>query len=69
MLRGINRQSIFKSKNNRRKFIFIVSEYRELEKFRVFGYCLMDNHAHLLIQEGEDDISTVVKRISSSYVY
>jgi REP element-mobilizing transposase RayT len=69
MLRGINRQSIFQSEKDKSKFIFIVSEYRESEKFRVFGYCLMDNHAHLLIQEGEDDISTVVKRISSSYVY
>ncbi len=29
----------------------------------------MDNHAHLLIQERVDDVSTIVKRISSSYVY
>lgn len=69
MLRGINRQSIFESEDDKSKFISIVSEHRKSEKFRVFGYCLMDNHAHLLIQEGEDDISTVVKRISSSYVY
>ncbi|WIV10403.1 transposase [Proteiniborus sp. MB09-C3] len=69
MLRGINRHSIFESENDKSRFISIVSEYRESEKFRVFGYCLMDNHTHLLIQEGEDDISTVVKRISSSYVY
>jgi REP element-mobilizing transposase RayT len=49
MLRGINRQSIFESENDKSKFISIVSENRESEKFRVFGYCLMDNHAHLLI--------------------
>ncbi len=69
MLRGINRESIFENENDKSRFISIVSECRESENFRIFGYCLMNNHTHLLIQEGEDDISTVVKRISSSYVY
>lgn len=69
MLRGINRQTIFENDADKNRFIVILSEYNKSEKFRVFGYCLMDNHVHLLIQEGEDDISTVIKRISSSYVY
>jgi len=36
--------------------------------FHLFSYCLMDNHIHLLIKES-DNISNVIKRISSSYVY
>lgn len=29
----------------------------------------MDNHAHLLVNEGEDEISRIIKRIGTSYVY
>jgi REP element-mobilizing transposase RayT len=38
-------------------------------KFYVYAYCLMDNHAHLLINEGEDIISRIMKRIGTSYAY
>ena len=69
MLRGINKQSIFESNDEKKRFISIITEQRELERIKIFGYCMMDNHVHLLIQEGTDDISTAVKRISSSYVY
>ncbi len=37
MLRGIKGQSIFKSGNDKSKFISIVIKYRESEKFRVLG--------------------------------
>lgn len=39
------------------------------KKFDVYAYCLMDNHVHLLINEGEDNISRIMKRIGSGYVY
>ena len=29
----------------------------------------MDNHAHLLINEGTDEISRIMKRINTSYAY
>jgi len=39
------------------------------KKFYIHAYCLMDNHAHLLINEGEDEIARIMKRIGSSYAY
>ena len=69
MLRGINKESIFESNDEKKRFISIISEQRELQRIKIFGYCMMDNHVHLLIQEETDDISTVIKRIGSSYVY
>ena len=41
----------------------------EAKKFSIYAYCLMDNHAHLLINEGEDKISRIMKRINTSYAY
>lgn len=69
MIRGINKQLIFKSDTDKNKFILILCDHKELQRFKIYGYCLMDNHLHLLIQEDGDDISTAIKRISSSYVY
>ncbi|MDY0234545.1 MAG: transposase [Gudongella sp.] len=68
MLRGINKQTIFESDDDRYQLLATMKRFVDTNKFILFGYCLMDNHVHLLIQELEDDISTAIKRISSSYV-
>jgi putative transposase len=39
------------------------------KKFYIHAYCLMDNHIHLLINEGEDEISRIMKRIGTRYAY
>jgi putative transposase len=68
MLRGINRQTIFESDDDRYEFLGKLKKYVDMKKFVLYGYCLMDNHVHLLLQESEDDISNAIKRISASYV-
>lgn len=68
MLRGINRQTIFEDDQDRTKFLEVLKKYKEMSYFQLYSYCLMDNHIHLLMKESEN-ISNVVKRISSSYVY
>ncbi len=67
MLRGINRGNIFES--NQDKAFFLNSMYRAREKssFKVIGYCLMNTHVHLLLQESEE-IGVSMKRITVSYV-
>ncbi|MDO9555128.1 MAG: transposase [Atribacterota bacterium] len=67
MLRGINRSNIFESDQD--KAFFLNSMYRARKKgsFRVIGYCLMNTHVHLLLQESEE-IGVSIKRITVSYV-
>ncbi|MGM0904034.1 MAG: transposase [Bacillota bacterium] len=69
MLRGINKQTIFEEDEDKRKFLETLKKYKEISKFDLYAYCLMDNHIHLLIREKEESISISIKRISSSYVY
>lgn len=69
MWRGINRQTIFEDDEDRRKFLETLKKYRDISQYELYGYCLMDNHVHLLMRESEETISSVIKRISSSYVY
>jgi len=35
----------------------------------LIAFCIMDNHAHLLLQEREEDIANIMKRINISYVF
>ena len=69
MLRGINKQNIFEDEEDRKRFLETLEYYKRQSSYLLYGYCLMDNHIHLLIKEKDESISQVIKRISSSYVY
>ncbi|WP_042143509.1 transposase [Paucisalibacillus sp. EB02] len=69
ILRGINRQTIFEDDEDRLRLLETLERYKKVSKFRLFCYCLMDNHIHLLVQEKEESISKAIQRISASYVY
>ena len=43
--------------------------YREAGGCALPGYCLMPNHVHLLIREGNEPLSTLFRRIGASHVY
>jgi putative transposase len=66
MLRGIDKRNLFFDDEDRARFIENLIKSREKGKFENLGYCLMDNHIHLLLKESED-IGTSMKRITVSY--
>jgi len=77
MLRGIDRRDIFADDQDRDKFLKILyavtspkdHDGNPLQPYcHIHAYCLMDNHIHLLIAEGSENIGTVMKRIGVSYV-
>lgn len=69
MVRGINKQSIFEDDEDRQRFLQTLGHYKMLSNYLLYGYCLMDNHVHLLIKETTEPLGQLVKRISSSYVH
>jgi REP element-mobilizing transposase RayT len=69
MVRGINRQDIFHDDEDREKFLATLKRVKEISQCQVYGYCLMDNHVHLLIREGKEGISQIMKRIGIAYAY
>ena len=68
MLRGINQQQIFQEEDNL-KFLQIVKECKAISEFKLFAYCLMGNHVHLLIKEGKEPLELIFKRIGNRFVY
>lgn len=69
MLRGINQQVIFEQSEDYEKFTEILNKYKAISGYKVFAYCLMSNHIHLVIKEEKESIEQIIKRIAGSYVY
>ena len=69
MLRGISQQQIFEDAEDDDKFIQILKESKAVSEFKLFAYCLINNHIHLLIKPEKEPIEQVFKRIGARYVY
>ena len=69
VMRGVNRQRIFEDQQDHEKFLEILKEYRQISGYKVFAYCLMGNHFHLLMRFDGEPIEQAIKRIGAKYVY
>lgn len=67
--RGINQQNIFCCEDDYERFLNTLSRYSRKSSCEIYAYCLMDNHIHLLLKEGQEPLATTMKRIGTSYVY
>lgn len=65
--RGIERRSIYHSDRERERFLEFLKDSQEKFQIRIFAYCLMDNHYHLLIQIKEANLSQMMKYLNGSY--
>lgn len=63
MVRGIGKMNIFPTRSDKEAYLQIVSGVRRTKHFDLIAYCIMDNHAHLLVREQEEQMSAVMKSI------
>ena len=54
MLRGINRQQVFEDDEDRERFLETLENYKDECGYRIYAYCLMGNHIHILLKEGKE---------------
>ena len=69
MLRGIDRQKIFEDVPDRLVFLEFLEGCRQQCGFRLYAYCLMDNHVHILLRVGKESLESIMKRLACRYVY
>ena len=69
ILRGINRQIIFEDNNDFIYFKRLLLDCRNRYEYEIFGYCLMDNHIHLLLKSSEIHLEVFFKSLEVRYVY
>jgi len=68
IVRGNERRNIFFDDADREMYIDILNRMKNKYNFKLYSYCLMDNHVHLVINDNGNDISQIMKSISISYV-
>lgn len=68
ILRGNERKNIFKDNEDKICLIDTIQRKVQASESKLAAFCLMNNHVHLVIIEGKEDISKLMQRINVSYV-
>jgi len=69
MLRGINQQQFLEDREDNEKIIEIIKECKKISGYKIYAYCLMGNHLHLIIKVEKEPLEQIFKRICSRFVY
>jgi putative transposase len=70
MDRGHNREIVFADDEDRAAFLGLVSRYQQRFGFRLYHYCLMTNHFHLLVHlQQASHVSRLMAGLLRSYVH
>ncbi len=53
--RGNNREKVFLDREDYEKYLSLLETYSEREEIPILAYCVMPNHAHLLVRPSENN--------------
>lgn len=67
MIRGVNKEIIFKEDEDRKLFLRLLYYYCKKFNSKIHAYCLMDNHVHILFEDKSFFISDFMRELSSHY--
>ena len=68
MQRGIDKQDIFYEEEDYALYLKSLQRAAKETGVKVVAYCLMSNHTHLLLWEGEKPLSLMMKKLGVLYV-
>ena len=67
VVRDNQKQVIFLSDGDRIRYLQLVERYMDRYRFTLLSYCLLDNHVHLLLQQENTPLSTIMQGLQQSY--
>lgn len=67
MSRGIKGEDIFFDSRAKSFFINALKEKTKINRIRIFTYCLMDNHYHLILQNSSGKLSGFLRQLNGQY--
>jgi putative transposase len=65
--KSISELCLFRDSEDKTKYLMLIKKYKLIYNFKLYGYCLMDTHSHLIIDANGSDISKVMHGINFSY--
>lgn len=67
IVRGNQRQKTFRSDDDYKAYLDRLEKYRAKFGVRVYAYCLMPNHVHLLLETGTAPLAKFMQGLQQSY--
>ena len=65
--RGNDRQDVFHCPEDFQKFIALLAKQKDRSGFFLYAYCLMTNHAHLLLERQKETVGNIMQRVLTGY--
>lgn len=67
MLRGNERRPVFLDDEDKQRFMEIMLQKKQSAAGRLYAFCILDNHVHMVCQEVEQPLYILMKRIGVTY--
>lgn len=67
MNRGLNGEAIFKDDKLKTFYLSLIEEEVRVYKIRIFTYCIMDTHFHLVLENTSGKLSEFMKAVNGQY--
>ena len=67
MIRSISEVDLFSDREDKLKYLSLIKKYQNKYQFKVYAYCLMNNHGHLMLDCNGADISRIMHSINFCY--
>ena len=67
MIRGQSRRNIFIEDQGRQTFLDLLADIARLWKVKIYAYCLMDNHYHLLLSTPTGGLARPMRHLDGIY--
>lgn len=67
MIRGNNRRKLFYDDKDRRRFLIRLKEMAEELRVRVYAFCLMTNHVHLVVETPHANLGRFMQKLQTAY--
>ena len=69
ILRGNNQQNLFCEEKDNFFFLNRMKKYSSELNIKIYAYCLMTNHVHILLGNAGSNLSLFVQKLANSYVF
>ena len=67
IVRGNQRRKTFRSDDDYKAYLDRLEKYRAECHVRIYAYCLMPNHVHLLVETGSTPLAKFMQGLQQSY--
>lgn len=67
IVRGNNRSGVFEANENKEYYLRLIKKYKNKYDFKLYAYCIMDNHVHLLIEVSKIPLSKIMQVLQQVY--